>query len=57
MFKVAVINGADEVYLGVNQFNARNNIDGFDINSLKDAIDYAWFSPIKKIDFFLWSMR
>ena len=35
--KTAVYNGADEVYLGVNDFNARNNIDGF---SLQNAL--AW---------------
>ena len=39
--KVAVYNGADEVYLGINQFNARNNIDGFTIENLKEAVDFA----------------
>ena len=29
--KMAVFYGADEVYLGVRDFNARNNIEGFDL--------------------------
>ena len=37
--KMAVLNGADEVYLGINSFNARNNIDGFNIDNLLPAID------------------
>ena len=39
--KAAVFCGADEVYLGVKDFNARNNIAGFDLQSLKVAVDYA----------------
>lgn len=39
--KMAVINGADEVYLGVKDFNARNNITGFDLSTLKQAVDFA----------------
>ena len=39
--KQAVYNGADEVYLGVKDFNARNNITGFDMESLKAAVDFA----------------
>ena len=39
--KQAVYNGADEVYLGVKDFNARNNIAGFDLQSLKQAVDFA----------------
>lgn len=38
--KMAVFNGADEVYLGVKDFNARN-IEGFSLTSLKDAVDFA----------------
>jgi len=45
--KVAVFNGADEVYLGVNEFNARNNIDGFNMETLKDAVDYAHLFGVK----------
>ena len=39
--KVAVYNGADEVYLGINEYNARNNIDGFTLDNLKEAVDFA----------------
>lgn len=38
--KKALINGADEVYLGVKNFNARN-IEGFSLNELKLATDLA----------------
>ena len=39
--KQAVYNGADEIYLGIKDFNARNNIAGFDLTSLKQAVDFA----------------
>ena len=39
--KQAIYNGADEIYLGVKEFNARNNIEGFDLGSLKQAVDFA----------------
>ena len=39
--KIAIYNGADEVYLGINDFNARNNIDGFSLNSIKEGVDFA----------------
>lgn len=45
--KIAVNYGADEVYLGVNDFNARNNIDGFNLDNLKTAVDYAHVFGIK----------
>ena len=45
--KAAVYNGADEVYVGINSFNARNNIDGFDINTLKDAVVFAHIFGVK----------
>ena len=45
--KSAVYNGADEVYLGINQFNARNNIDGFTMANLKEAIDFAHLHNVK----------
>lgn len=38
--KMAVFNGADEVYLGVKDFNARN-IEGFNLQTLKQAVDFA----------------
>lgn len=45
--RAAVYNGADEVYLGINEFNARNNIDGFNINGIKDAVDFAHVFGVK----------
>ena len=45
--KMAVYNGADEVYLGINDFNARNNIDGFTMDNLEDAIDFAHLFGVK----------
>ena len=45
--KMAVFNGADEVYLGINDFNARNNIDGFNFQSLKNAVDFAHIFDVK----------
>lgn len=38
--KMAIYNGADEIYLGVKDFNARN-IEGFSLSSLKQAVDFA----------------
>lgn len=45
--KLAVFNGADEVYLGINEFNARNNIDGFNINTLSEAVNFAHVFGVK----------
>ena len=45
--KAAVFNGADEVYLGINDFNARNNIDGFSLSTLKEAVDFAHVFDVK----------
>ncbi len=45
--KMAIFNGADEVYLGINNFNARNNIDGFSIETLERAVDFAHIFGVK----------
>lgn len=45
--KMAIFNGADEVYLGINDFNARNNIDGFNIDTLVSAVDFAHLHNVK----------
>ena len=45
--RAAVYNGADEVYLGVNEFNARNNIDSFTIESLSEAVDFCHIHGVK----------
>lgn len=44
--KMAVYNGADEVYLGVKDFNARN-IEGFSLQTLKQAVDFAHIYGVK----------
>lgn len=44
--KMAVYFGADEVYLGVKDFNARN-IEGFSLQTLKDAVDFAHIYGVK----------
>lgn len=43
----AVMNGADEVYLGINQFNARNNVDGFTLETLSEAVDFCHLFSVK----------
>ena len=45
--KAAVYNGADAVYLGIKQFNARNNIQGFSIETLCEAVDFAHLYGVK----------
>ena len=45
--KMAVLNGADEVYLGINDFNARNNIDGFTLATLKEGVAFAHIFDVK----------
>lgn len=45
--KMAVFNGTDEVYLGINNFNARNNIDGFTLENLEKAVDFAHIFGVK----------
>lgn len=44
--KMAVFYGADEVYLGVKDFNARN-IEGFSLTSLREAVDFAHLYHVK----------
>ena len=39
--KAAVQNGADSVYFGASNFNARISASNFDLTNLKDAISYA----------------
>lgn len=45
--KSAVSNGADEVYLGINDFNARNNVDGFTLDTLTEAVDFCHLFSVK----------
>lgn len=44
--KMAVFNGADEVYLGIKDFNARN-IEGFSLSTLKEAVEFAHVFDVK----------
>lgn len=44
--KMAVYYGADEVYLGVKDFNARN-IEGFNLDTLKQAVKFAHLYGVK----------
>ena len=41
MLKAAVQNGADAVYLGASSFSARASATNFDLEELKNAIQYA----------------
>lgn len=45
--RVAIANGADAVYLGVEEFNARANEDNFTLETLKEGIDYAHLFGVK----------
>ncbi len=45
--KVAISNGADAVYLGIEEFNARANEDNFTLETLKEGIDYAHLFGVK----------
>lgn len=44
--KMAVFNGADEVYLGITDFNARS-VNGFSLEQLKDVVDFAHLYNVK----------
>lgn len=39
--KAAIYNGADEIYLGINDFNARNNVNGFTLQTLEEGVNFA----------------
>lgn len=45
--KAAVQNGADSVYFGANMFNARASAKNFDIDTLKEAIEYCNLRNVK----------
>lgn len=47
MLIAAVRSGADAVYLGAKQFNARRNADNFDEAALKEAVDYCHIRGVK----------
>lgn len=45
--KMAVYNGADEVYLGISKFNARNNIQGFTFDDLDEIVFFTHIHNVK----------
>lgn len=45
--KAAVQNGANSVYFGANLFSARAFASNFDLDNLKDAIEYAKIRGVK----------
>lgn len=45
--KMAIYYGADEIYLGVSDFNARNNIDGFSLGDLDRVVLFSHIFGVK----------
>jgi collagenase-like PrtC family protease len=45
--KVAVENGADAVYLGIDKFNARRRADNFKLSELKKTVSYCHENGVK----------
>lgn len=45
--KAAINNGANAVYLGIDTFNARSNIQNFNMSNLHDAVNYAHLFGVK----------
>ena len=45
--KCAVNNGANAVYLGLDNFNARGNIENFTFSNLAEAVEYAHLHSVK----------
>lgn len=45
--KMAINGGADEVYLGVSNFNARNNIEGFSLEDLDEVVFLCHVNNVK----------
>ena len=47
MLIAAVRSGADAVYLGLEEFNARRNAENYTIESLKDAVAFCHVRGVK----------
>jgi len=45
--KAAVANGCDAVYLGMQRFGARAYSSNFDLDSLKEAVEYSHLRDVK----------
>ena len=46
-FYAAIANGADAIYLGLKKFSARAYANNFDIEILKDLVEYAHLRNVK----------
>ena len=46
-FYAAINSGANAVYLGLKEFNARGNIENFSLANLKEVLDYAHIFGVK----------
>ena len=46
-FYSAINNGADAVYLGLDDFNARGNIENFNLENIEDVIKHAHLFGVK----------
>ena len=44
--KAAVLSGADAVYFGLGNFNARRNAQNFTFDTAKEAIEYGLIDKI-----------
>ncbi len=47
MLEAAVRSGADAVYMGLKDFNARRNADNFNVNDLEEAVKYCHIRGVK----------
>ncbi len=45
--KIAISNGANAVYLGLQSFNARSKADNFTIDNIKSVVDYCHLRGVK----------
>ena len=46
-FYSAINNGADAIYLGLKDFNARGNVENFSLEDLQKVVDYAHLFDVK----------
>ena len=46
-FLAALNNGADAIYLGLNDFNARGNIENFNVENIKEVVKKAHLFGVK----------
>ena len=46
-FKAAIANGCNAIYLGMQKFGARAYSTNFDLDTLKEAVQYAHLRDVK----------